>query len=149
MRSPKLTPTLVAAGLVVVTALTSLAACGGAGDGPGITEPPAATPGVLRVRFVTPAADDGAVLLAITGPAVPTTVTATQAGATAHGRTANGVTTVAVFGRVTAGEVLRFSVPDANAAASYRAELREVAATDNALRADLTPYRATVERVDR
>lgn len=143
MRSPRLTPMAFAG----VVALSTLGACGG--DKPGPTGPTGPTAGVLRVQLTAPSADQGAVLLTIAGPAVPSAVVAAQPGVTAHVRTTNSVTTVALFGAVAAGEILRLSVPDVGAVASYRADVREVAGRDNALREDLTPYRATVTRADK
>lgn len=127
---------------------SALAACGGESSPPP-TAPVAVTPtpGVLRVGLASPAAREGAVLLRITGPAVPTDVTATQPGLVAHVRQVNGASTVALFGVVGPGELLQFRVPDVLAASSYQATIQEVAGEDNALRDDLTLYQATVMRV--
>ena len=123
----------------------AVAALGSCGDATGPGEPvDAPAPGELRVRLSSPAPSDGAVLLTITGPAAPTEVTGTQAGVLVHARAAGGGWTVALFGAVSGGEVLRLQVPDVRAAAAYQATVREVAGEDNVLREDLGAYRLTV-----
>jgi hypothetical protein len=128
--------------LAAATAFAAIGACGGESGGP--TGPSAPTPGVLVVRLAGPAAREGAVLLSIAGPDVPTEVTAAQSGVIAHARPAQGGTAVALFGAIATGELLRMRVPDVRAAAAYQATVREVAGEDNALRADLASYVATV-----
>jgi hypothetical protein len=131
---------------MLVGALAALGSCGEA-TAPG--EPAGPTPGRQRVTQNTPGSREGAVRQEIPRPALPTEVESAQAGVLAHVRQAGGVSTVALFGTVAAGEVLRLRVPDVRAAASYQAAVREVAGEDNALREDLAPYRATVTAPDR
>lgn len=132
--------------LAVLAAALLVGSCGDA-TGPG--EPAAPVPGLLRVRLTMPAAAEGAVLLALTGPALPAEITATQPGVLAHLRQTPEGATVALFGRVAAGDLFELRVPDVGAAAAYRATVREVAGEDNALREDLAPYRATVAAAPR
>ena len=123
----------------------AIVATGSCGDATGPGEPPdAPTPGELRVQLASPGGRDGAVLLTITGPAAPSEVTGTQAGVLVHARPVNGAWTVALFGTVSAGEVLRLQVPDVRAARAYEATVREVAGEDNALRENLGAYRLTI-----
>ena len=128
-------------------AVAALGSCGGDATGPG--EPDVPTPGELGVRLASPAARDGAVLLTISGPSAPTDVLGTQPGVLVHARPSGGGVTVALFGSVASGEVLRFRVPDVRAAGAYQAAVREVSAEDNALRDDLGAYRLTIVPVGR
>ena len=127
----------------------AVVAIGSCGDATGPGEPDVPTPGELRVQLASPAGRDGAVLLAITGPAAPTEVAGTQAGVLVHARAVGGGWTVALFGAVSAGEVLRLRVPDVRAAGAYQATVREVAGEDNALREDLGAYRLTITAAGR
>ena len=122
----------------------AVVALGSCGDATGPGEPDVPSPGELRVHLASPAGRDGAVLLTITGPAAPTEVTGTQAGVLVHARAVGGGWTVALFGAVSAGEVLRVRVPDVRKAAAYHATVREVAGEDNALRENLGAYRLTI-----
>lgn len=131
----------LATGAALAT-LAAISGCGGDGSGP--VGPPAAEVGMLAVHLTSPVPRAGAVLLTISGPAVPTELTTTQPGVIVHQRAVAGGTSVAMFGSIAAGELLRMRVPDVGAAASYRATVREVAGEDNALREDLAGYAATV-----
>lgn len=141
MPAPSHRPWALAAAVALAT-LAAISGCGGEGSGP--VGPPAAEAGVLAVRLTSPLPRVGAVMLTITGPAVPTEVGATQPGVIVHQRAVAAGTSVALFGSIAAGELLRMRVPDVGAAASYQATVREVAGEDNALREDLAGYGATV-----
>jgi hypothetical protein len=128
--------------LALILALAA-AACTGGDDGG--TTPPPPEPGVLTVSLTTPNTDDRALVVEVTGPSI-TGVTAANAAYVVHSR-APGATSVraAVFGALGSGALLRFSVPDVNAAAAYKATVVEVADGANALR-QTTGYAATIAR---
>lgn len=128
-------------------------ACGGGGDRtptqPSPQQPtqptaPAAMPGTLTVQLVTPNADDGAILFDLTGPAAAADIVAVPQGAVVHSRVNGTTTRVAVFGSLSAGALLRFSVPDVNAAPQYAAKVTEASDRNNALRSGVTGYQLTV-----
>ena len=140
---------------VLLSGLVALASsCGGGGDAgapptqpaptPTLPTAPAAVQGTLTVRLVSPFADDGAILLEITGPAQPTELTALSAGASVHTRTSGSVTRVAVFGSLGSGALVRFAVPDVNAAAQYKAQVTEASDRTSALRTSVTEYQLTI-----
>ena len=140
-------------GLVTCTAGLALS-CGGSGGDRTPTQPPAeqptpptapvAVPGTLTARLVTPNSDDGAILLDITGPAPAAEITAAVQGAVVHSRTNGNTTRVAVFGSLASGALLRFSVPDVNAAAQFTAQVTEASDRANALRPSATGYQITI-----
>ena len=128
--------TLPRAALLLAAAL--LAAC----DAGAPAKP---LPGDLTVTLATPN-KDGALLVSITGPAAVGPVQAAAPGAVVRARTQGTTTTVAVFGTLAAGPLLRFSVPDVRQASQYRATVSEAADTQNASRASLAGYALAVSR---
>jgi len=129
--------------------------CGGGGEsGIAPTEPPSqppvqptvpsAVPGTLTARLVTPYTDDGAILLDITGPAPAAEIEAAAQGAVVHARANGGTTRVAVFGSLGSGALVRFSVPDVNAAQQFTAQVIEASDRTSALRASVTGYQLTI-----
>lgn len=127
--------------------------CGGSGGDRAPTDPsqqqpvqpvqptaPPAVPGTLTARLVTPNADDGAILLEISGPAPIADVTAAVQGAVVHSRANANTTRLAVFGPLASGALVRFSVPDVNAAQQYSAQVTEVSDRASALRTSVTGY---------
>jgi hypothetical protein len=108
-------------------------------------EPARPQPGELTLTLATPNTD-GALLVAISGPAAVGTVQSASAGNVVHARTQGTTTTVAVFGSVAAGPLLRVSVPDVRQAARYTATVREAADAQNALRTSLAGYTLAVSR---
>jgi hypothetical protein len=108
-------------------------------------EPATPQPGDLTVTLATPNTD-GAMVVSITGPGVVGAVQAASPGAVVRSRTAGTTTTVAVFGALGAGPLLRVSVPDVRQAKQYAAVVREAADAQNAPRASLSGYALTVER---
>jgi hypothetical protein len=134
---------------------TALAAsCGGSGGDRAPTEPapqpptqptaPVAVPGTLTVRLVTPNTDDGAILLDISGPAPMADLATPVQGAVVHSRTNGNTARVAVFGSIASGALVRFSVPDINAAAQYTAQVTEASDRANALRTSVNGYGITI-----
>jgi hypothetical protein len=117
----------------------ALAACdGGGGGGTGVE------PGVLTVRLDTPAADDRAITLTVSGPGI--TGPAAEGAYLVHTRMVDGTLRAAVFGTLADGALLRFNVPDVKAASSYTATIVDVAAADNQLRGSKTGYTLTGAR---
>jgi hypothetical protein len=114
--------------LAVATALLALG-CGGGEDGTG---PAAPQPGQLTVNVTTSGAAGAAFLLTVRGPGI-TSPTPGASGQKLYTFASGDTLRAAVIGTVTAGALLKFSVPDVNQASSYRATLNEVAGTDNAL----------------
>lgn len=129
----------------------ALAACGGDGGG-AATEPPppvqptapVAVPGMLTVNLVSPNADDGAILLEISGPAPAAEPTTAAQGVVVHARASGNTTRVAAFGAIGAGALLRFSVPDVNAAPQYTARAIEASDRGSTLRTSVTGYQLTI-----
>ena len=102
--------------------------------------PPTALPGTLTARLVTPNADDGAILIEITGPAPVADVTVAAQGAIVHSRPNGNKTRLAVFGPLASGAIVSFSVPDVNAAQQYSARVTEVSDRASAMRTSVTGY---------
>jgi hypothetical protein len=130
--------------------------CGGSGGDRAPTQPPegpqqpaqptapVAVPGTLIARLVTPNADDGAILVEISGPAPLTDLGTPVQGAVVHARTDGNTTRAAVFGSLTSGPLVRFSVPDVNAASQYSAKVTEASDRTNALRPGVQGYQLTI-----
>lgn len=106
------------------------------------TEP--ARPGVLTAHLSGTRPRDAALVLTISGPALPAEVSAEQ-GYVVHSRTHAGATSVAVFGDIAGGPLVRFTIPDAKLADRFGVQLREVADEEYTLREDLTPYTVQLE----
>jgi hypothetical protein len=121
----------------LVAALAVVTACAGE-SGP--------TPGELTVRLTTPNADDGAMVLVLSGPGPITNVAAASAGTIVHARDASGSMRVAAFGSIASGDLIRFSVPDVEQASSYQATIHEVADRGNVLRPAVTSYTLAIVR---
>lgn len=123
-------------------ALLLVAACGG-GDG---STDPQPQPGFLTVSLATPAADDGAIVLSVSGPGAMSQF-ASVAPATQLFARRNGTSQrVLLVGDLNAGQLVRFHVPDVSAAAAYRATIVEVASRGNEVRASTASYSLTVAR---
>lgn len=116
-----------------------LASCGG-GDNPVDAKP---TPGMLTVSLSTPAQDDRAVMIAVSGPGIGTVVSASGAYALYTKPEDTGVR-VALFGPLVSGPLLRFNVPDTRHPQSYSAAIIEVATAANQLRAVGAGYAVTI-----
>lgn len=127
--------------LALLCALTFVSSCG---DG---TSEPKVQPGQLALHLTTPHTNDAAVVIQIDAPQPLPTVSAVDAQAFVFSRVVNGATRTVLVGSLASGELLRFAVPDVNQLAAYSVTVLEVADTQNALRADLTPYRAELRVV--
>ncbi|HEX2203394.1 MAG TPA: hypothetical protein VHG91_08850 [Longimicrobium sp.] len=122
----------------------ALAACDGGGGGGGPTETP--VPGYLRVTLDTPAADDRAMVVQLTGPGDITEVAAARGGHRVFTRAAGGGVRAAVFGSLTDGALLRFRVSDVAKASQYGAALVEVSDASHALRGSTGGYGLSVAK---
>lgn len=127
-----MSPRIRGACLVAVAVLT--VGCGDDVAGP--------VPGAIVVSLATPNTDDAAMVLEITGPDTGT-ITATDPATYLHVVGSGSSRTVVLVGDLQAGELLRFTVPDVDAADRYAAAVRQVADTSNALRTSLSAYALT------
>ena len=109
-------------------------------------EPATPQPGELVVSLATPGPADGAMLVTITGPDAVSLVQPAVADGVVRARIQGTTTTVAVFGTLMDGPLLRISVPDVRQAKRYTATVREAADSSNQLRASLAGYALTVSR---
>jgi hypothetical protein len=144
--------------LALLCGATALASsCGGSGGDRAPTQPapqtpeqptqpaaPVAVPGTLTARLVTPNIDDGAILVEISGPTPLADLATPVPGAVLHSRASGNAAHVAVFGSLAAGALVRFSVPDVNAASQYTATVTDASDRANSLRASLTGYAITI-----
>lgn len=121
----------------MVAAVSLVSACTDYSTGTGYE------PGTLQVRLHTPHADDGAVLLEISGPAIESV---TANGALQLFTRRDGTTIVAaIVGELANGTVATVRVPYAATSADYTARVLEVADRDDGLRGSLAGYALTVE----
>ena len=104
---------------------------------------PRPVPGELIVRLETPADDDAAILFSVTGPALDNIQF--RDGVTAHTRPVENGFRSAVFGTLSSGTLVRFSVPDLNRRTAYSATIVEVSDQSNALVPSLSGYRLVIE----
>ena len=108
-------------------------------------EPAKPLHGDLTVSLATPNTD-AAMVIVITGPAAAGAVQPASPGIVVRAHPAGTTTTVAAFGTLDAGPLLRISVPDVRQAKQYAAVVREAADAQNAPRASLAGYALSVER---
>jgi hypothetical protein len=110
-------------------------ACGGNSTGP--------KAGTMAVSLVTPNADDGAVLLTLTGPGLAN-VQASSSSYRVYWRaaSANEVHAV-VVGNLSAGAVLTVDVDDLGKVGQYAGAVDEVASRTDQVRASVTGYGVT------
>lgn len=128
--------------MAAAAALALAAGCADRKPGGGVTDPP--VPGVLVATLVTPHEDDRALVVELRGPGIAEVQAAPGSGHTLHSRSADGAVRAAVFGRLQAGALLRFRVPDVGAASRYSARVLEASGADNTLRVDAGAYRLDV-----
>jgi len=126
--------------LVVAALIGTLAACGGGGTGP--------VAGILKVKLATTPNSglDGAVLLTVTGPVIPTGAAA-QAGFRLFGTPVATTNKFAVTGTLSTGAILfTIDVPDINKVSQYSATIQQVAASSNYALRTLGGYSLTVTK---
>ena len=126
---------------VVLGMAVALAACSEP------TRPDNANAGTLQVVLTTPnSGADGAAVVILVAPAVPTAVTAGAGLALWGGPVDTPVDTIALTGPLSAGTILTLAVRDTRLADQYTATLRDVAASEGVALRDLTGYALTVRR---
>jgi hypothetical protein len=126
--------------LVIAALIATLAACGGGGTGP--------VAGILKVKLATTPNSglDGAVLLTVTGPVIPSGAAA-QTGFRLFGTPTATTNKFAVTGTLATGSTLfTIDVPDINKVSQYSATIQQVAAASNFGLRSLTNYALSVTK---
>lgn len=127
-----------------VALAAGLAACSAtdlpSDPGPVVTTPSA---GWLTVQLTSPRADDGAVQLHITGPALDSVQVA---GFEGFGTVTSGAADLIVTGAIVSGTVARVHVADPSRVAEYRATVVAAAARATYRTQDIASYRASLTR---
>ncbi len=126
------------AGLAAAVVLAS--SCGG-GDGKGLTEPAA---GVLKLSLVTPNADDGALLVTITGASISQLEAAAASYLVYTAQPDSLTTRVLVTGNITAGPLLLLHVPDTHRRSAYHATVVQAASRATFAVQSVTAYSLSV-----
>jgi hypothetical protein len=123
---------------LLVGAVVMSLECGGS------TEPKGdPVPGNLVMTLSTPNTDDAAILLTLTGPGAPTSVTV-QTGLRLFQSGGLGATTHLILtGPLTDGPLLTFEVSDLGSASSYHATIQSVSSNNYQLRT-VTGYSLTI-----
>ncbi len=140
MRSARLFLVLAVSGSI------GLAGCGDDG-GDGGTDP-TPTAGTLTLNLTSPNADDRAIHIRITGSGAADSVSnvAANASYTIHAKLENGNTAqAAVFGNLTNGALVTFSVPNVNNTGRYTISVVDAADANNALRTNTGSYTLQVQ----
>lgn len=130
-----------------MAAALALCACGGGGDDNGdggVVAPPRVDPGLVDVVLETPNANDGAVLLQITGGPV----TAVQAAGPQlrSGHPSVNPLVVLVRGDLTNGVIARLELPDRNRLTSYAGQVTQVVARGTYAQRALDGYRVVLRK---
>lgn len=135
--------TLAVPALLAVVFLT---ACGGGDPTQSTTLPIAAsaTPGWLAIELDSPNSNDGAVQIAVTGPAL--TEATVEAPFNGLGTVSGTTAILVVTGTVQDGVVARVRVPDIAKSTQYSATVQAAAVKGSYALQSLTGYRATVIR---
>lgn len=102
--------------------------------------------GELTLSLTTPHADDGAIVLSITGPGEVGSLEAVNPGHLLHSRQEGTTLRAVIFGELTSGALLRFMVPDIDKPDLYTVRVLEVSDRSNALRESTTGYQLGVKR---
>ncbi|MBA2626659.1 MAG: hypothetical protein H0U85_01465 [Gemmatimonadales bacterium] len=114
----------------------------GCGDGgPGVTDP---TAGIVRVILATPNADDGALIVTITGAPVSQVEPASSAYQVYSAQPDSLTTRVLLTGNITPGELLRLHVPDVRRAGAYHAVVTQAASGATFAQQQVGSYSLTV-----
>ena len=142
MRSARLFLVLAMSGAI------GLAGCGD--DGPdGGTGPNGSTAGTLTLNLTSPNADDKAIHILIAGSGAADSVgnvQAANASYTIHAKLENGNRAqAAVFGNLTNGALVTFSVPNVNNTGSYTLSVVDAADANNVLRTNKGSYTLQVQ----
>ena len=129
--------------VIVAASFASWSTAGCGDDDPSGPQDPGPTAGTLTLTLSTPNADDGAILLVVTGPDM-TQVEPTDPSLYFQLAEVDGRITALFVGDVTGGDLLRFHVPDLDALASYIPTIVDLADRDNELR-DSAGYELTLD----
>ena len=113
-------PALIVATLVACSAESTV------GVPTNTANPPIA--GWLTVKLTTPNTNDGAVQLALTGPAVDSVVFVGYDGFSTR---SDDAVDMVVIGQITSGDVARIHVPDTTIASQYQATVSAAATRDS------------------
>jgi len=127
--------------LLSLAALAVLGACDKEPSGP-----PAPVPGTLTVSLTAPGSAARAVMVTVSGPEAITAVESANPAYVVHSRGSGTTFRAAVFGTLSSGALLRFSVPDVGKAASYAVAVMEVADAENRIVEGSTGYSAAVSK---
>jgi len=123
---------------LAATAVSLLIACGDS-SGP--------SSGTLTVNLTTPNSGfDGAVMLVLSSPVAPTSVTAGAGLALWGGPVTTTSAKLVLTGTITSGPILTLQVNDVNQVSQYSVSLQQVASTGFVLRSSLTGYSTTVTK---
>jgi hypothetical protein len=109
--------------------------CGGGSTGP--------KAGTATVSLVTPNADDGAVLLTLTGPGLANAQTASSSYQVYWRAVSASEVRAIVVGNLTAGALLTVSVDDVGKIGQYGGTVVDAASSADVSRASLAGYRVT------
>lgn len=90
-------------------------------------------PGTLSLNLTAASGDVRGMLVRVTGPAPTSTVEAGSSSYLVRSRSEGNTTTVAVFGELRSGVLLRLQVPDVNQAEKYDATVTSSTDAANAL----------------
>lgn len=125
----------------ILLALLAVSSCGG-DHAP--TEPSGPVPGVLNVALTTPNADDGALLLTISGAPVVSVEAASAAYQVYSFIPDTNNVRVLVSGDLATGALLRIHVADTRRAASYHATISQAASRTTFAQRTLSGYSVAV-----
>jgi hypothetical protein len=123
------------------TVVALLVACTGDGTSP--------VAGTLRVNLTTPnSGSDGAIMLVLSAPVAPTSVTPGAGLALWGGPVTTTSARVVLTGTLSTGPILTLQVDDVNKVGQYSATVQQVAATaaGSFVRRSLTGYSASVTK---
>jgi hypothetical protein len=102
--------------------------------------------GPVRVALATPSADDGALLITITGPGLTAIEPASPSYAVFWSAVNENETRVIVVGDIVDGPIFTATAPEGVAASEFAAGVMEIASRTDALRASLAGYSLSVAR---
>ena len=128
--------------LLIAAAAVLIGGCAGA-EPTGGGSP---TPGALKVNLTSPNPTDAGIFVRLVGNEI-SNVTVSGSGRTMYVRNVSPtVVVVVILGPVSAGELLRFDVPDTRQRASYVANVLEVVDPTDALREPPSGYALQILR---
>jgi len=118
----------------------------GLGPGCGGSDSTGPVAGTVTVSLVTPNADDGAVLVTLTGPNLATVQAASSAYRVYWRLVSAGEVRAIVVGNLTAGAVLTVNVDDVGKVGQYSGSVVEAASRSDVVRASVAGYGVTFAR---